>query len=83
MGVGLGTDTVSLARLGAQMTGLDFSPTSVAEARRLGGNPVLWSLADRALAASAHLHPSGRTTARRTVVMPGTLAPRQHDTGRR
>ena len=31
----IGTDTVSLARLGAQMTGLDFSPASVAEARRL------------------------------------------------
>ncbi len=31
----IGTDTVSLARLGAQMTGLDFSPASLAEARRL------------------------------------------------
>lgn len=31
----IGTDTISLARLGAQMTGLDFSPASVAEARRL------------------------------------------------
>jgi hypothetical protein len=31
----IGTDTVSLARLGARMTGLDFSPASVAEARRL------------------------------------------------
>ena len=31
----IGTDTVSLARLGAQMTGLDFSPASIAEARRL------------------------------------------------
>ena len=27
----IGTDTVSLARLGADMTGLDFSPASVAE----------------------------------------------------
>jgi SAM-dependent methyltransferase len=31
----IGTDTVSLARLGADMTGLDFSPASVAEARKL------------------------------------------------
>jgi SAM-dependent methyltransferase len=31
----IGTDTVSLARLGAQMTGLDFSPAAVAEARNL------------------------------------------------
>jgi len=31
----IGTDTISLARLGARMTGLDFSLASVAEARRL------------------------------------------------
>ncbi|MFI5839236.1 class I SAM-dependent methyltransferase [Catenuloplanes sp. NPDC051500] len=31
----IGTDTVSLARLGARMTGLDFSPTSLAEARKV------------------------------------------------
>jgi len=31
----IGTDTLSLARLGAQMTGLDFSPASLAEARSL------------------------------------------------
>jgi SAM-dependent methyltransferase len=31
----IGTDTLSLARLGAQMTGLDFSPASLAQARRL------------------------------------------------
>ena len=31
----IGTDTVSLARLGARMTGLDFSPVALAEARRL------------------------------------------------
>ena len=31
----IGTDTVSLARLGARMTGLDFSPASLAQARRL------------------------------------------------
>lgn len=39
----IGTDTVSLARLGATMTGLDFSPAAVAEARRvaaLAGAPV-------------------------------------------
>lgn len=31
----IGTDTLSLARLGARMTGLDFSPASLAEARNL------------------------------------------------
>ena len=31
----IGTDTVSLARLGAHMTGLDFSPSALAGARDL------------------------------------------------
>jgi SAM-dependent methyltransferase len=31
----IGTDTLSLARLGAHMTGLDFSPPALKEARRL------------------------------------------------
>ncbi len=31
----IGTDTVSLARLGARMTGLDFSPAAISQARRL------------------------------------------------
>ncbi|MFC4944611.1 class I SAM-dependent methyltransferase [Pseudonocardia sp. GCM10023141] len=31
----IGTDTISLSRLGARMTGLDFSAASLAEARRL------------------------------------------------
>lgn len=31
----IGTDTLSLARLGARVTGLDFSPASLAQARRL------------------------------------------------
>src|SRR5579864_4611824 len=31
----IGTDTISLARLGARMAGLDFSPASLAEARRI------------------------------------------------
>ena len=31
----IGTDTVSLTRLGARMTGLDFSPAALAEGRRL------------------------------------------------
>ena len=33
----IGTDTVSRARLGARMTGLDFSGASLAEARKLMG----------------------------------------------
>lgn len=39
----IGTDTISLARLGAVMTGLDFSGASIAEAKRLSarsGTPV-------------------------------------------
>lgn len=31
----IGTDTISLSRLGAEMTGLDFSPVALGEARRL------------------------------------------------
>jgi SAM-dependent methyltransferase len=31
----IGTDTVSLARLGARMTGLDFAPSALVQARRL------------------------------------------------
>ncbi|GAA1918304.1 class I SAM-dependent methyltransferase [Nocardioides lentus] len=45
----IGTDTVSLSRLGAAMTGLDFSSASVAEARRVAeraGAPVDFVLAD-------------------------------------
>ncbi len=34
----IGTDTLSLARLGARMTGLDFAPTAIAEARRLAAD---------------------------------------------
>jgi 2-polyprenyl-3-methyl-5-hydroxy-6-metoxy-1,4-benzoquinol methylase len=33
----IGTDTVSLARLGASMTGLDFSAPAIEQARRLAG----------------------------------------------
>ena len=39
----IGTDTISLARLGASMIGLDFSPASVAQARKIAaraGNDV-------------------------------------------
>lgn len=39
----IGTDTLSLARLGARMTGLDFSPASLVQARLLAertGTPV-------------------------------------------
>ena len=45
----IGTDTVSLARLGARMTGLDFSPASLEQARRLAaatGADVDFQLAD-------------------------------------
>ena len=34
----IGTDTVSLARLGARMSGLDFSPAALAEARALAAD---------------------------------------------
>jgi SAM-dependent methyltransferase len=34
----IGTDTVSLARLGARMTGLDFSSAALAQARRLAAS---------------------------------------------
>jgi SAM-dependent methyltransferase len=34
----IGTDTLSLARLGARMTGLDLSPASIAEARTLAAS---------------------------------------------
>jgi SAM-dependent methyltransferase len=34
----IGTDTISLSRLGARMSGLDFSAASVAEARRLAAD---------------------------------------------
>ena len=45
----IGTDTVSLARLGASMTGLDFSGVAVAQARRLAAqarHPVEFVEAD-------------------------------------
>ena len=45
----IGTDTVSLARLGASMTGLDFSPAALAEARALAaraGAAVTFAEAD-------------------------------------
>ena len=37
----IGTDTISLARLGARMTGLDFSPAALIEARRIADYPIL------------------------------------------
>jgi SAM-dependent methyltransferase len=45
----IGTDTLSLARLGARMTGLDFSAASIAEARALSercGTPADFVVAD-------------------------------------
>ena len=52
----IGTDTISLSRLGARMTGLDFSSASLAEARRLAertGDPVEFVEADVYDAAAA------------------------------
>jgi SAM-dependent methyltransferase len=45
----IGTDTLSLSRLGATMTGLDFSPASLAVARRLAadaGVPITYVESD-------------------------------------
>jgi SAM-dependent methyltransferase len=52
----IGTDTLSLARLGATMTGVDFSPASLAEARHLAeqaGPPVTYVESDVYHAADA------------------------------
>jgi SAM-dependent methyltransferase len=52
----IGTDTLSLARLGATMTGVDFSPASLREARRLAeraGPPVTYVESDVYSAAEA------------------------------
>jgi SAM-dependent methyltransferase len=45
----IGTDTISLARLGATMTGLDFSPAAIGEARALSercGTPAQFVVSD-------------------------------------
>ena len=45
----IGTDTLSLTRLGATMTGVDFSPSALAEARSLAeraGTPITYHQAD-------------------------------------
>ena len=52
----IGTDTISLARLGAEVTGLDFSNQAVAAARELaerGGSPATFIAANVADAAEA------------------------------
>ncbi|RCK69728.1 class I SAM-dependent methyltransferase [Desertihabitans brevis] len=52
----LGTDTVSLARAGAAVTGLDFSPAALAVAARLAeqtGTPACWVESDVLDAAAA------------------------------
>ncbi|MFI5428089.1 class I SAM-dependent methyltransferase [Aeromicrobium sp. UC242_57] len=57
----IGTDTISLARLGAQMTGLDISPTALAEARRLAdelGHDV--DFVEAALYAAPDVLPAGQ-----------------------
>ena len=45
----VGTDTISLARLGARMTGLDFSPVAIGQARALAercGTPAQFVVSD-------------------------------------
>ncbi len=45
----IGTDTISLARLGARMTGLDFSPAAIEQARSLAercGTPAEFVVSD-------------------------------------
>lgn len=45
----IGTDTISLSRLGARMTGLDLSPESIEQARRLStesGAEIDWVVSD-------------------------------------
>jgi SAM-dependent methyltransferase len=57
----IGTDTLSLARLGARMSGLDLSPASLLEARRLAaatGTPIDYVEADTYSAPAAF---GGRT----------------------
>src|SRR3712207_2487658 len=57
----IGTDTVSLARLGATMTGVDFSPASLEQARLLAeraGTPVEFVESD-VYAAADVLEPGG------------------------
>ncbi len=52
----IGTDTISLARLGARVTGLDFSPTAIETGRRLAaeaGVDIAWVESDVLAAASA------------------------------
>jgi len=52
----IGTDTISLSRLGARMTGLDFSPAAIGEARALvarSGDEVTFVESDVYEAASA------------------------------
>ncbi len=56
----IGTDTVSLARLGAQMTGLDFSPVAIEKARNLAvelGHDI--EFVESELYAAPHVLPPG------------------------
>jgi SAM-dependent methyltransferase len=57
----IGTDTISLARLGAEMTGLDFSSASIAEARRLStrANTPVEFVESNVYDAAAVLEPGG------------------------
>ena len=43
----IGTDTLSLARLGARVTGLDFSPVALEEARSSWRRPATTSISSR------------------------------------
>ena len=55
----IGFDTISLARRGARVTGLDFSPAALAKAEELArrsGVQATWVQADAAPHPGAHLH---------------------------
>jgi hypothetical protein len=70
----IGTDTVSLARLGARMTGLDYSPEAIAQARRLAplaGADVEFVQAEVYDALSV-LEPRPMSSSRRTARTTGT-----------
>lgn len=74
----IGTDTISLARAGGRMTGVDFSPSSLAAARRLAdttGDEVTWVESDvldarAAVTGGTTYVGDGRLTSTRTYEFP-------------